>query len=83
MIYKAISIFLAIVLLYSLVLLSYLYNSPLSYSEIDLNSNGIIGFTEASYSSEIEQREVTILDKKCKEYYHLKDGLTGVVKCYE
>ncbi len=58
-----------------------LYYSPLSYSEIDLDHNGFIGFSEFSYGTEIGKRNLAISDRQCTEYYHLKDGLLAAIKC--
>ena len=58
-----------------------LYHSPLSYSEVDLNGNGFIGFSEFLYGIEIGKKDLILSNMQCIEYYHLKDGLSTVIKC--
>ena len=71
----------SVITLYMLALFIGLYYSPLSYSEIDLDHNGFIGFSEFSYGTEIGTRNLAISDRQCTEYYHLKDGLLAAIKC--
>ncbi len=78
---KYIPIICSIVTIYMLVLFVGLYHSPLSYSEVDLNENGVIGFSEFLYGTEIGKKNLIISNMQCSEYYHLKDGLSAVIKC--
>jgi hypothetical protein len=64
-----------------LVLFMGLYSSPLTYSEIDLDNNGFIDFSEFTYGTEIGNRAIVISEMQCTEYYHLKDGLPAAIKC--
>lgn len=56
---------------------------PFTYSEMDLNSNGILGFSEVMYFAEYNTKEVKEGKKQCTEYYALKDGLPLKVICSE
>jgi len=78
---KYILILCSIVSIYMLVLFVGFYYSPLSYSEVDLNENGVIGFSEFLYGIEIGKKDLIISNMQCIEYYHLKDGLSAVIKC--
>ena len=78
---KYLSYICSVITLYLLALFIGLYYSPLSYSEIDLDHNGFIDFSEFSDGTEIGKRDLVISDMQCTEYYYLKDGLTAQIKC--
>lgn len=80
---KYLPIICSFVTIYMVVLFIGLYSSPLSYSEIDLDNNGVIDFSEFSYGTEVGKKILTVSNMKCTEYYHLKDGLSAVIKCQE
>ena len=54
---------------------------PFSYSDIDLNNNGLIGFSEADYVLNYGIKEKVINNQQCQEYYALKDGMAIKVTC--
>ena len=69
-----------------LLLASYLwfiYSSPLNMSEMDLNNNGWVSFSEADYSASYGIREIQVNNESCIEYFAYKDGLPLKVTCNE
>ncbi len=54
-----------------------------TYSEMDLNKNGLISFGEADYVISSGEREILVNGKKCVELYALKDGLQLKIMCHE
>jgi len=78
---KYLPIVCSVITIYMLVLFIGLYSSPLTYTEIDLDHNGFIDFSEFSYGTEIGKKNLAIDDMQCIEYYHLKDGLSAQIKC--
>lgn len=78
---KYLPIICSVITIYMLVLIIGLYYSPLTYSEIDLDNNGLIDFSEFSYGTEIGNKNIIISDMQCTEYYHLKDGIPAMIKC--
>jgi len=56
---------------------------PFTYSEMDLNNNGIVGFSEAMYFADYGTKEIKEGSKQCTEYFALKDGLPLKVVCHE
>ncbi|WP_417542447.1 hypothetical protein [Methylophaga thalassica] len=58
-----------------------LFNSPLSFKEMDLNEDGWVSFSEADYTGNYGIRKVGINGKTCTEYFAYKDGLSIKVVC--
>ncbi len=82
---KAILLLLAVISLglgvYTVMLCYLISNSPLTYSEVDANNNGIVSYSEAEYSSNYGSRTIQKNGKDCIEYYAKKDGLMLKVNC--
>ena len=51
--------------------------------EMDLDGDGFVSFSEASYVSSSGQKEVIVKGEKCIEYFAYKDGLPLKVVCDE
>ncbi|MCW8856930.1 MAG: hypothetical protein OQJ95_06155 [Kangiella sp.] len=58
-----------------------IFSSQLSYSEMDLNRNGVVSYEEALKFFDVGVRLVMVEGKECTEYYALKDGLPVEVVC--
>lgn len=58
-------------------------NLPFTYSEMDLNSDGVVGLSEVMYFADYGTRYVMEGGQQCIEYYALKDGLRLKVVCNE
>ena len=62
----------------------YLYllsKSPLSFSEMDFNDNGVVTFSELIHASSHGIRPIRQGDGVCREYYALGDGTTLRIDC--
>ncbi|GAB2198956.1 hypothetical protein MAH4_31680 [Sessilibacter sp. MAH4] len=54
-----------------------------SWSEMDINQNGIVSYGEVYEFLDSGKREVTSNGRKCVEYYAYKDGLPFHTVCSE
>ena len=70
----------SVILIFSVLTIA---KSQFTYSEIDLNGNGVLGVSEIMYFAEYGTREIEQGGKLCTEYYALKDGLSLKVRCSE
>ena len=59
----------------------FLYRSPLPFTELDFNQDGIPSIGELEYTSNYGIREFVSNGNKCIEYYSLKDGLPIKTVC--
>lgn len=59
----------------------FVYISPLTYAELDLNRDGRVSFSEADYAASFGERVVEVEEQKCTEYFAYKDGLPLKVVC--
>lgn len=57
------------------------YSAPLTLDELDLNRNGEVTFSEASYAASFGKRAIQVEGKQCTEYFAYKDGLPLKVVC--
>lgn len=55
--------------------------SPISWAAADLNKDGFISPDEAGYVADYGVKHYTEKDRKCTEYYALKDGLAIETTC--
>lgn len=58
-----------------------IFSSPLHYSEMDFNHDGVVSFSEADYASSFGEKEFTVNRRKCVEYFAYKDGLSLKTVC--
>lgn len=77
--FKIVSISFALAgLCFYLVLLNGL---PFTSDEMDLNKNGVVGFSELSYFFDYGTNPIIKDSQECLEYYALKDGVPLKVEC--
>lgn len=82
---KTVIIFLSIAIVgfvgYASAFLYLVYQSPLTYKELDLNKNGYVSYSEVEYASNYRTRAIRKNGKECVGYYAQKDGLALKVVC--
>ena len=55
--------------------------SPFSWSEADMDKNGLVSPSEAGYFADFGERQYTEGGNHCTEYYALKDGQALKKEC--
>lgn len=61
--------------------LAFCTSGPMTFSDVDLNHDNRVGFTEADYVCNCGVRTVVQDGKECTEYFAYKDGLPLKTVC--
>lgn len=69
------------VLFYLYLYVTALMDSKFTWKEMDLNNNGFVTFSEASYVSSSGARKIQVNGKECIEHFAYKDGLPVKIVC--